>query len=200
MKAETRACLGIGLGTRVCLSRVVVGFIDVSLIGAPLLVGPCLGWGAGMGLINIDIEKHAIEGDLSCEALLKVVFASSKARERSGLGALDLARCLSLIHLLHFRFLTIFLVSSLSVLGVGLIVFSRPCNGSIKFANENSAKWIVAYSKDHFKDPPCLKGPLLFNNSDEKLIEIDGNLGCHSSCTKKAQNTTQTEDRKNTKY
>ena len=44
-----------------------------------------------MRLIDIDIEGHAIECDLCCKALLKVVFARSKDVEGSSLGVLDLA-------------------------------------------------------------------------------------------------------------
>ena len=58
----------------------------------------------------------------------------------TNLGAPDLARRLSLLRLLRFKFLTAFLVSGLSVLGAGLFALSRPHSGSIEFDNGNSAR------------------------------------------------------------
>ena len=66
--------------------------------------------------------------------------ASSKAGDGASFGAPDLARVLSLLHLLRFTFLTAFIVSSLSVVGAGLLDLSRPYRDSIEFDNGNSAR------------------------------------------------------------
>jgi len=91
-------------------------------------------------LNGLAIEGQAVEDDLCRKALLKVVLASSKAGDGASLGALDLARRLSLLRLLRFWFLIAFFVSGLSALGAGLLSLSMPLRGSIEFDNGNSAR------------------------------------------------------------
>ena len=139
---RTHGCLVFfnSLGARGCLGGIVARFADVSLIGVPFLVGTCLRRGTKIMLTGKAIKRHATEDNLCWEAFLRVVFAISKAGDGASLGVLDLAQHLSLLHLLHFKFLTAFLVSGLLVIGTTLLALSRPRKGSIEFDNGNSAR------------------------------------------------------------
>jgi len=98
---------------------------SASLVKVSLQVGTCLRWGAHTGLHSITIEGDVVKDGLCWEAPLKVVLTNSKVGDGASLGAPDLARCLSLVCLLCFRFLIAFLVSCLSVLGESLLALSR---------------------------------------------------------------------------
>jgi len=139
-KMGTRACLRVRLGIRAYLNRIVARFTDASLVRVPLQVGIDVQRGTSTGLRGTTIEGHAVKDGLCLEALLTVNLSSSRAGDAISLGALDLARCLLLLRLLCFRFLTAFLVSCLSVIGVGLLDLSRPHRGSIEFDNGNSVR------------------------------------------------------------
>jgi len=87
------------LGTWACLGWIVPRVASASLVWVLLLCRLC--W----------------------EALLNVVLDCSNAGDRTSLGAPDLARRLSLLCLLCFRFLISILVSILSMLGASLLAF-----------------------------------------------------------------------------
>jgi len=91
-------------------------------------------------LNGLALEGQAVEDNLCCKALLKVVLASSKAGDGASLGVSDLERQLSPLRLLRFWFLIAFFVSGLSALGAGLFALLRPLRGSIEFDNGNSAR------------------------------------------------------------
>ena len=112
-KVRTWTCLGTRLGTWACLGQVFNLVASASLVRVPLQITTCLEQRACTKLKGITIDMYVTEDDLCWEALLKVSLASSKAREGASLGTLDLAGCLSLLHMLCFKSLTTFLVNGL---------------------------------------------------------------------------------------